>query len=62
MDDVRGTCPNLTFTVKQYTVRASPATTYPKRPCKDMRDGRDVKVRGTLSSPAAIDATSIEVK
>lgn len=62
VNDLRGSCPSLTFTLKQYTVRATPATEYRKGPCKDVRNGKDVRVIGTLSSATTIDATSIEVK
>jgi hypothetical protein len=61
VDDVKGTCPNLTFTLANYRVVTDDSTTYTKSSCKDVRNGKKARVKGTVSG-GTITASSIEVE
>jgi hypothetical protein len=62
VDDVRGSCPNLTFELKNYVVRTNNATTFSRGPCRDLRDGKDITMRGTRQSDGSLVATRIEFR
>jgi hypothetical protein len=60
ISSVKGTCPNVTFDLKSYSVVANGATDYKRSSCKDLKNDRKVKVSGTLSG-TTITASQIEV-
>jgi hypothetical protein len=60
VDNVKGTCPNLTFTLANYRVVTDGSTAFTKGTCKDVRDGKKVSVSGTVTDNT-ITASSIEV-
>jgi hypothetical protein len=55
-----GVCPNLVFRLEGRTVRTGSATEFRKLECADLRDGRDVDVKGTVQSDGSVFATRIE--
>lgn len=55
-----GTCPNLEFRVEGHTVRTWSGTEFRKLSCADLRNGRDVEVRGMVQSDGSVFATRIE--
>jgi len=61
IEEVSGTCPALTFTLKGYTVRTTSATEISRGPCKDLKDGREVKLTGQLEGTNRVLATRIEI-
>src|SRR4051812_47226095 len=62
IDDVHGSCPSLTFTLRGFVVRTSSATAFQKGPCKDLKDGKDVTVHGELKDKTTVQAISVELK
>ena len=62
IDDVSGSCPSVSFTLKGYSVRTSSATQYARGNCKDLRDGRDIVLTAQVESGARVLATKIEIK
>ena len=63
-DDVRGSCPALTITLKGYQVRTSAATEFRRGPCKDVNEKKEITVTGVLQDPTrkVVDASVVEVK
>jgi hypothetical protein len=61
IDGVSGSCPALTFSLKGYAVRMTAATTLSKGPCKDLKNGREVKLTGEVEGPNRLLATRIEI-
>jgi hypothetical protein len=55
-----GTCPNLTFEVAGRTVLTWSGTEYRKLQCSDLRNGRDVDVKGTVQADGSVFAIRIE--
>ena len=55
-----GTCPSLTFKLNGYTVTTTSATEFSKGPCKDLKDGKGLWLRGELTSPSTVTALRIE--
>jgi hypothetical protein len=62
IDDVSGSCPNVTFEVRRWTVRVNSATVFTRGSCRDLDDRRDVDVRGEQLDDRTLLAKSIEVK
>jgi hypothetical protein len=56
-----GTCPDITFTVRGVSVKASNTTRFEDR-CADVKNGAEVEVRGQRQSDGSIQATRIEVE
>ena len=54
-----GTCPTLRFTVDGRIVTTSTATEFSKGPCKDLRQGIEVEVRGMLMSDDSVRADRV---
>jgi hypothetical protein len=59
---VKGTCPSVTFTLKGYSVSTTASTAYTRGTCKDLKNDKDVSLRGTLTGASTVTANSIEVK
>ena len=57
--DVSGSCPALTFTLDGRTVVTSNQTEFSRGPCKDLRSGVEVEVRGTLMSDGRVQAIRV---
>ena len=62
IDAVSGVCPALQFSLKNTLVRTTGATTFSKGSCRDLKDGKEVALRGDVQSDRSVTATSIEVK
>lgn len=54
-----GTCPALTFELDGYVVYATATTEYQRGPCKNVRNGADIEVRGFLMSDGRVRADVI---
>jgi hypothetical protein len=61
-DDVDGRCPDVKFEVKDYKVRTTSSTVYVSGSCRDLKEDKQVTVRGTQESNRSIVATRIEFK
>jgi hypothetical protein len=61
-NDVKGTCPTLQFTLKDYLVKTTASTHYTKGACTDVKDDRNLTVSGTVVGAKAVVATSVLVK
>jgi len=48
--------------LKGYVVRTTSATEFAKGPCKDLRDGKEVAVKGVLADSKTVNASRVEVK
>ena len=59
-----GACPNLQFTVKGYLVKTSAATSFAGGPCKDVKNDKQVDVRGTTPDAATkiVTATAVTLE
>ena len=62
VDKVEGSCPSLTFELQNYIVRTTSATTFSRGPCRDLKDGKNIAMRGTLQGDGSLIATRIEFK
>jgi hypothetical protein len=56
-----GTCPSLTFTVQQTTVRTNSSTVFKDGPCTAITNGKRVEVEGTRQADGSIVATKVEL-
>jgi hypothetical protein len=56
---VQGTCPALTFTLANHTVRTSSATEFTGGPCKDLKNDTRLSLRGTLQSDGSVTASRV---
>jgi len=61
MSGLSGSCPNVSFTVSSTTVFAIGSTNYVDGKCKDLRNGRNVTVTGTIQADRRVLATLIDV-
>ena len=61
VDNVRGSCPQLSFDLKGFAVRTTSATAFERGPCKDLRDGKDVTVFGEVKEKS-VTALRLEFK
>lgn len=61
-DDVDGSCPSVKFELKDYRVRTTSSTVYVSGSCKDLKEDKQITVRGEQESNRSIVATSIEFK
>ena len=59
---MEGSCPTLRFELKGYDVRTTSSTQYMRGNCKDLRDGKDVRLTGVVESPGKVLATRIEIR
>jgi len=62
IDNVRGACPAVQFTLKGYLVVTSAATDFTKGNCKDLKDDRGVKVHGELIDSKTVTASKVEIR
>jgi hypothetical protein len=62
VSDVSGVCPALQFSLKNTLVRTTAATNFSKGPCKDVRNGKEVELKGDVQPDGSVTATSVEVK
>ena len=63
VDDVRGTCPSVTFELKRWIVRVNSATVFTRGSCRDLDDDDpDVVVVGEQLDDRTLIAKTIEVK
>jgi hypothetical protein len=60
LKDVKGKCPNLSFTVSGHRIETSGSTTFKGLSCSGLDDKATVKVTGTERSNGTIDATIVE--
>jgi hypothetical protein len=60
--DLRGTCPNVTFTVDDRSVAADPNTDFHKRSCSALSNGAKVTVKGRVQANGVILASRIDIK
>ena len=61
IDDVRGSCPTVSFELKGFDVRTTSATTFERGPCRDLKDGKDLTVFGEVKDKN-VTALRIEFK
>src|SRR5262245_6087692 len=61
VSNLSGRCPLITFNAVGCTVAADGSTEYRKSDCNDVRNGRDVSVRGVTDANSRVYATRIEV-
>ena len=61
IDNVRGSCPTVSFELKGFTVRTTAATAYERGPCKDLKDDKDVIVFGEVKDKT-VTALRLEFK
>ena len=61
-DDVEGSCPAVRFELKDYKVRTTSSTVYVGGSCKDLKEDRQITVRGEQESNRSIVAARIEFK
>ena len=59
---IEGSCPNLRFELRDRTVRTTSDTEFMKGPCKDLKDGKEIEMRGELQNDGSVVATRIEFK
>ena len=60
VEAVSGTCPVLSFQLQGYSVRTSSTTEFAKGPCKDLKNGKAITLRGELVQPGVVNAIRIE--
>jgi len=58
---VSGSCPVLQFTLNGYLVKTSAATVFDKGPCRDVKNGREIRVVGVLADPKTVTANRVEL-
>jgi hypothetical protein len=61
IDKLAGGCPSRTFTLAGYVVYTTAATTYDDGACKDMKNKKEVDVRGVLMSDGQVRADRIQL-
>ncbi|CAN5632498.1 hypothetical protein BH23ACI1_BH23ACI1_05500 [soil metagenome] len=61
MSGLSGSCPALTFTLRGLAVYTTSATRYDDKRCEDIRNGREVEIRGTLMSDGRVRADRVEI-
>ena len=59
MEKLAGTCPALTFELDGYVVYTTPTTEFQRGPCKNVRNGAEIEVRGFLMSDGRVRADVI---
>ena len=59
---MRGSCPSLTFTLKESTVRTNSDTAYTRGACRDAKDGVSVTLHGIVQDDLTVLAMTMEVK
>jgi hypothetical protein len=59
---VSGTCPLLIFVLDGKAVFTTSATVFKKMPCKDVKNGVEVRVSGYLMSDGTVRADQVEKK
>jgi uncharacterized protein DUF5666/all-beta uncharacterized protein len=57
-----GSCPAIRFSVSGRTVTADSGTEFDKKPCRDLRNGTNVEVKGRTQSDGSVRASKIEAK
>jgi hypothetical protein len=72
MGEIRGSCPAVQFPLRDWIVHTNGSTAYTKGSCKDLKEDRQVIVRGTVQGQeqgqqdgegkGSLLATSIEVQ
>jgi hypothetical protein len=58
--NVSGSCPNLRFRVDNQTVTTDSGTEYDEGRCSDVRNGKDISVRGFRQSDGTVKAVRVE--
>ena len=61
VNGLSGQCPNVTFTTRGNTVVADGSTDYRKSSCGDLRNGRNVSIKGVTQSNGTVHADRIDV-
>ena len=61
IDNVRGSCPAVSFDLKDFAVRTTSATAFERGPCKDLKDDKDVTVFGEVKD-RTVTALRLEFK
>jgi hypothetical protein len=62
LSNFAGTCPVVTFDLAGRHVRSTSTTEFAKGPCKDLKNGKEVKVTGAPQPDGSVVATRIELK
>jgi Domain of unknown function (DUF5666)/Putative binding domain, N-terminal len=57
-----GTCTSAQFTIDRTVVVTTPATTFRRGPCRDLRNGIEVRVRGRFLASGVLEAREIELR
>jgi hypothetical protein len=57
--DLSGSCPSIRFRLGGRTIIADDDTDFEREPCRALRNGTKVEVRGTLMSDGTVQATRI---
>ncbi len=61
MSGLTGTCPSLTFTVQQTTIKTNGSTEFKDGSCASVANGKRVEVEGTRQADGTIMATEVEL-
>jgi hypothetical protein len=62
LSDLRGSCPNVSFTVDDRRVAADSNTGFHKRSCWALSNGAKVTVKGRVQANGVILASRIDIK
>ncbi len=60
VESVSGTCPTLTFALNSESVFTTASTVFKKMPCKDVKNGAQLKVSGWRMSDGTVRADQVE--
>jgi hypothetical protein len=61
INDLAGSCPAVTFSVRGQSIYTTSETRYDDGRCQRLRNGRDVEIRGTLMSDGRVRADEVEI-
>jgi len=61
VNGLSGQCPNISFSAGGTRVVGDGSTDYKKSDCRDLRNGRDVSIKGVTQADGSVRADRIEV-
>jgi Domain of unknown function (DUF5666) len=61
VNGLSGQCPNISFSAGGMRVVGDGSTDYKKSDCRDLRNGRDVSIKGVTQPDGSVRADRIEV-
>jgi Domain of unknown function (DUF5666) len=62
LSELRGSCPNVTFTLSGRAVAADASTKFEKRSCGALKNGTKIEVKGRTQPDDTVRASKIEIK